>query len=199
MHIDAGGGDTLGAVIIGAVLATLGGFIATRFEAHLRRRERQRSAALLFGEVLSVIELLTSLADESRGRGDPYGGFTLRLTRALRAEIEVYDRNRESLYDLSDPAARARIHSLVARMMLTLEGFFDLTEEIKLAEAALGAMAADEPARAATSERLAVLREQRGQQFDFVVETAGDIKPVIAVVEKLAGRSFATYASIIRP
>jgi hypothetical protein len=149
--------------------------------------------------VLSVIELLTTLANESRGRGDPYGGFTMRMTRAVRSEIEVYHRNRESLYDLSDTAARARIHSLIARLTLTLEGVFDLTQEIALAEAALGAMAADEPARADVSERLAALREQRGLQFDFVVETASGIKPVLASLEKLARQSFATYASIIRP
>jgi len=83
LHVDAGGGDTLAAVIIGAVLATLGGFAATQIEGHLRRRERERSAALLFGEVLSVIELLTNLADQARGRGDPYGGFTMRMTRGL--------------------------------------------------------------------------------------------------------------------
>jgi hypothetical protein len=199
LHLDAGGGETLGAVIVGAVLATLGGFTATQMEGYLRRRERERSAALLFGEVLSVIELLTTLADQARGRGDPYGGFTMRMTRALKREIEVYDRNRESLYDLRDTAARAKIHSLVARLAMTLEGVFDLTDEIALAEAALAAMAPDHPARAEATAQLEALKEQRGSAFDFVVETAGGIKPVIAVLEPLARQSFETYASTIRP
>jgi hypothetical protein len=199
LHLDAGSGETLGAVIVGAVLATLGGFAATQLEAHLRRRERERSAALLFGEVLSVLELMTTLADQARGRGDPYGAFTMRMTRGLKREIEVYDRNRESLLDLRNTAVRAKIHSLAARLTLTLEGVFDLTDEIALAEATLAAMEPDHPGRPAAEERLAALQEQRASAFDFVVETAGDIKPVIALLEPLARQSFETYASTIRP
>jgi hypothetical protein len=199
LHVDPPGGDTLAAVFIGAVLATVGGFAATQLEAHLRRRDRERSAALLFGEVLSVIELLTALADQARGRGDPYGGFTMRMTRALKREIEVYDRNRESLLDLRNTAVRAKIHSLTARLTLTLEGVFDLTDQIALAEATLAAMEPDHQGRAAAEETLAGLREQRASAFDFVVETAGDIKPVIAALEPMARQSFETYASTIKP
>jgi len=199
LHVEAGGGDTLAAVIIGAVLATLGGFAATQLEGRLRRRERERSAALLFGEVLSVIELLATLANDARGRGEPYGGFTMRMTRALKRETEVYDRNRETLYDLRDATARARIHSLMARLTLSLDGIFELTEAIALAEAALGAIALDDPASAEASAQLEALREQRGLSFDFAVETAGEIKPVVAVLENLARQSFETYASTIRP
>jgi hypothetical protein len=121
------------------------------------------------------------------------------MTRALRRETEVYDRNRESLYDLRDATARARIHSLMARLTLSLDGVFDLTEEIALAESALGAMAADDPSGAEASARLEALREQRGLSFDFAVETAREIKPVVAELEKLARQSFETYASNIRP
>jgi hypothetical protein len=199
LHVDAGGGDTLAAVIIGAVLATIGGMAATQIEGHLRRRERERGAALLFGEVLSVIELLTTLADEARGRGDPYGAFTMRMTRSLKREIEVYDRNRESLYELRDVAARARIHSLVARLALTLEGVFDLTDELALAEATLAAMDFGHPGRGDAIERIEMLKEQRGLAFDFLVRTSGEIKPIIAILEPLARQSFATYASTIRP
>jgi hypothetical protein len=41
--------DTLLAVVIGAVLATVSGIAATQLEAYLKRRERERDAALLFG------------------------------------------------------------------------------------------------------------------------------------------------------
>ena len=53
---------TLWAVGIGAVLATVGGFAATRIEEVFRRRERERGAALLFGELLSTIELVAQFA-----------------------------------------------------------------------------------------------------------------------------------------
>jgi hypothetical protein len=94
------GEATLWAVIVGAILATVGGFAATQLEAHFRRRERERSAALLFGEVLSVIEIITVLTNETREHGDPFGPVTSRMLRAVRRETEVYERNRESLYDL---------------------------------------------------------------------------------------------------
>ena len=89
--------ETLLAVLLGAVLATLSGLVATQFEAHLRRRERERDAALLFGELLSTLKVLIDTADRARGQGDPYGPFTIRMWRAVRRELDIYDRNREAL------------------------------------------------------------------------------------------------------
>jgi hypothetical protein len=39
--------ETLWAVVLGALLATLSGLVATQFEAHLRRREREHDAAAM--------------------------------------------------------------------------------------------------------------------------------------------------------
>ena len=58
-------GETLWAVIIGALLATVGGFVATQFERMMHRRERERNAALVCGGVLSALDALTDVA---RGR-----------------------------------------------------------------------------------------------------------------------------------
>ena len=91
------GDETVWAVILGAVLATIGGFLSTTFEASSRRREREHGAALLFGEILSVLELIIGMARAARGRGDPYGTWTMRLLRVVRREAETYERNRESL------------------------------------------------------------------------------------------------------
>jgi hypothetical protein len=193
------GGDTLAAVVIGAVLATLGGFAATQLEGFMRRRERERAAAMLFGEVLSVMEVITTLANQARGIGDPYGGFTMRMMRMLKRESEVYDRNRESLYDLRDTKTRALIHGLMARLTFTLEGVFDITDEIGRAEAVLREMAGDDPARPEAEERLAKLREQRGLVFDGAVEIVEAVKPVVKVLEPLAKQSFEIYASTVRP
>ena len=96
--------ETLWAVILGALLATASGFLATQLEAWFRRRERERNAALLFGEVLSTIALLLEIADDTRGTGDPYGPVTMRMLLAARREIDVYDRNREQRYDRRDAA-----------------------------------------------------------------------------------------------
>ena len=189
--------DTLWAVVIGAVLATVGGFAATQLEQFLRRRERQRGAALLFGEILSVVELLMGLADDSRGRGDPYGQLTMRLLRAMRRETDAYDRNREQLYDLPDAKLRAQIHALMVRLTLTLDGVFDTTDEIAAAEAAPKALGADDPAKAEVLQRLDGLRETRASGFDFAVETVGEIKPIIIMLQPLAKESFKAYATVV--
>lgn len=189
--------QTLWAVIVGAVLATVGGFAATQLEGHFRRRERERSAALLFGEILSVIELITALAGDSRRRGDPYGPLTMRLLRAVRRETDAYDRNRESLYDLRDAKIRAQIHALMVRVTLTLEGVFDTTAEIALAESEAKALDPGDPARAETMHRLDGLLEGRDGAFDFLVETVAETKPVIATLQPLAKESFEAYATVV--
>ena len=162
MILDSGSSaDTLTAVVIGAVLATLGGLVATQLEAILRRREREHSAALLFGEILSVIELLMGFTVDAKARGEPYGPMTMRLIRAIEREIDIYDRNREGLYELRDQATRARIHTMMVRMRASVDGLLDFSGEIAEAEVTLAGMAADHrrtrrPDRAAgRSERAA--------------------------------------------
>ena len=69
MHIDPNDEAFLG-VIIGAMLASLGGLASGRFEARLRRREREQSAAQLFGEILAALKLILRMANDSRAIGD---------------------------------------------------------------------------------------------------------------------------------
>lgn len=189
--------ETLWAVVIGAVLATVGGFAATRVEQYFRRRERQRGAALLFGEILSVIELLMGVADDSRARGDPYGQLTMRLLRATRRETDAYDRNREQLYDLPDAKLRALIHALMVRLTLTLDGIFEGAAAIDAAEATAKTMDAADPARAELLSRLDAMRETRSTGFDFAVETVAEIRPIIAVLQPLAKESFEAYSTVV--
>src|SRR5206468_10988324 len=108
----AHGGETLVAVVLGALLATISGLIANQWETHQRRRERERSAALLLGEVLSTLQVLLESAERIRQRPPPYGPVTRRMLRAARQEIGIYQRNREALVDLRDPALRADLHRL---------------------------------------------------------------------------------------
>jgi len=192
------GAETLWAVILGAVLATGGGFAATQLEAFFRRRERERGAARLFGEILSVLELIARLADEARARGDPYGPLTMRLLRAVRRETEVYDRNRESLYDLRDANLRARIHALMVRMTVALEGVFDATSQIALAQGAASVFHPDDPMRAEAMLRLDILVEERQAAFDFAVESAGQTGPVISALRPLAKQTFDAHALVVR-
>lgn len=186
--------DTLWAVVLGAVLATLGGFAATQMELVMGRRERQRNAALLFGEVLSTLAIIIELAAETRGRGDPYGPVTMRLLRAARREIEVYERNRERLYDLTGGDLRARIHTHIVRLNMPLEGIFDATRE-------LGDVQARQPDGApsdAVAAHIALLNERREAGFDFLIEAGAALRPLIAGLEPLAQHSFEGLGAIAR-
>ena len=113
--------NTLIAVILGAVLATIGGFVATATERYLDKRERERNAALFFGEVLSTLMVILSFAEDTKKVGDPFGPITMRMLRSARREIDIYDRNRESLFYLGDAELRTRIQNLVIRLGMALD------------------------------------------------------------------------------
>ena len=95
--------NTLIAVILGAILATIGGFVATMLERYLDKRERERNAALFFGEILSSLGIILRFADDTKKVGDPYGPVTMRMLLSARNELNLYDRNREIIFDLRDP------------------------------------------------------------------------------------------------
>jgi hypothetical protein len=185
-------------VVIGALLATVGGFAATQLEAVLRRRERERSAALLFGEILSALELTIRIADETRGRGDPYGPFTMRLLRAVRREAETYDRNREQLYDLRDAKTRTQIHGLMVRITLGLEGITDSAAQIGILQSAVYALGPDDPARRDIEGQIAANADARHVTFGFMVDAAAQIKPIIALLRPLARQSFDEHEKLLR-
>jgi len=184
------GTSTLIAVTLGALLATLGGVVATQLENRVRKRERERNAALLFGEILSTMELILKLADESRGRGDPYGPLTMRMVAGARREMDIYDRNREALYDLRDAAIRVRIHGLAIRVAMALDGVLEATPEIAAVELSGKAPGLAKKAKDEIAERLDRMRASRAASFDFALEMAAQIRPVVGELGVLARHSF---------
>lgn len=193
-----GGGDTLWGVLLGALVATLGGFLATQVEGVLRRRERERSAALLFGEILAALELTIRIADESRGRGDPYGPFTMRLLRAVRREAQTYDRNREHLYDLRDARTRAQIHGLMVRLTLALEGIDDSALQIASLQSAANTLPQEDAAREDLAREIEAMTDSRHLTFGFMVDAATQIRPVIAVLRPLSKEAFDEHEAVLR-
>lgn len=177
--------ETLLAVILGAALATAGGFSERQIERNIQRREKERSAALFFGELLSAMRVMMKLANEARGRGDPYGPVTLRFMRSIQREIDIYDRNRETLLDLRLATVRAGISVLIARLSFSLGGVVDATAELASLDAA------------APEERRAALAETRKTAFDFAVETASEITPLLAALAPLAGYDFGATESAL--
>lgn len=112
-------------VILGAILATLGGFVAGRLTAVLERQRRAKLAALICAEVLISLENLSGEIATFHDRGDPFGTLTLRLIRSARREIEFYERNREATFELSNERLRARIHALMTRLAVPLDHIVD--------------------------------------------------------------------------
>jgi hypothetical protein len=190
--------STLWAMVLGAVLATVGGFVTSQLEWYLERRRRQRHAALLFGEVLSTLGTILGLAHGTHGRGDPFGPITLRMLRSAKSEIDIYTRNRETLYDIHDAGLRARIHSLILRINAPLEGVFDATEELQLTEALL--RKSDVPAehRAELDTRRERLSLNREGGYDYLIENAEQIASLVKYLGTIAGRPIGAAADLTR-
>ncbi len=189
LHLDTPG-EALWAVVTGAVLATIGGFVATQLEATMHRRERQRNAALMFGEILSSLGTIARIAEQSRAHGDPYGSVTQRLLRAGLRETETYERNRSALYDLRDAEVRIRIHVMMVQLTLALEGVAESSTRIWAADEAL-----EEPDLAAA--RAAAIRGRRERlvferdgAFDYVLEVAEEITSLVAFLQPIAKVNF---------
>jgi hypothetical protein len=190
--------STLWAVFLGAILATVGGFAATQIEWFFERRRRERNAALFFGEVLSTLTVLLRIANDTRGRGDPYGPLTMRILRTARREIDIYDRNRESLLDLRDSDIRARIHTLTLRIAMPIDNIFDATQELNVVLNQLRSNTLTDAEKAEQEARVAAIRTSRDNGFDFAIEEAQSLQTTIAKLEPIARTSFKNIETIAR-
>lgn len=183
--------DTIWAVVAGAVLATAGGFIATQIEHRVDSNRRERQAALFFGEIMALVGITVGAADRARGIGDPYGPVTMRLLRMVRRELDVYDRNRERLFELRDPALRARIHMTLLRTMMGVEGAIEAAEEVSEIEAELKVNPGmPEPQREHLDARLADQTQRRDGGFDFLILTSANAAKLTKELEPMARVDF---------
>ncbi len=190
--------STIWAVFLGALLATIGGFAATQLEWVLERRRRERNAAIFFGELLTTLNIILTIAGETRGVGDPYGPITLRMLRSAVKEVEIYNRNRETLFDLRDAEMRARIHTLVLRIVMPADGVFDATNEIVNVQGQLKAPALSETDRAELAARLEKLQDTRASAFDTVLESSELLKGVVKKLEPIAKYSYENIDKVVR-
>jgi len=175
-HFDVGSHtETIGAVAVGALLATVGGVAANQLEAYFRRRDRERTAALLLGETLSGLRVLLQGAERARHIGEPYGPFTLRLLHAARRELDIYDRNRESLLDLRNAALRVDVHVVMVSIAMPLDGMID---------SIVNPGGGD--------------NETRDQAFFFILENVAKIKPLVDRLGRIARHRFDDFDRIPR-
>jgi hypothetical protein len=168
--------ETLAAVTLGALVATASGVVANLVEARIHRRERERAAALLFGEVISTARTILDAAVQSMAVGERYGPVTRRMLMAARRELDIYERNRESLLDLRDAQLRVDIHSMMVRLAMPLDGVLASLEQPDAASP-----------------------QARDQGVTFLAETLTKLPPLIARISRLAGQEFDRYEDVFRP
>jgi hypothetical protein len=168
--------STLGAVVLGAVVATIGSFTASWYERRLLRRECEADAALVFAELLRLLSLQIDVVRATHARGDPFGPITIRMTRGVRREVEIYERNRERLFMVRDAVLRPQASALVARLSFAVDRVLDNTDALA--------------ARPDEAER-AELMMGRAQAFEFMVEIADELP---AMVDRFAALARAPLA-----
>ncbi|MCE9521454.1 MAG: hypothetical protein K8S25_03365 [Alphaproteobacteria bacterium] len=191
--------DTLWAVFAGAVLATAGGFIATQIEHRVDSKRRERQAALFFGEIMALLGVTVGSATRARGIGDPFGPVTMRLLRMIRRELDVYDRNRERLFELRDPALRARIHVTLLRTMMGVEGALESAAEVHQIDAELKINPTMPlPQREHLQSRMADQCRLRDGGFDFLIEASEQAGKLTKELEPVARVDFQTLVRATR-
>lgn len=186
--------DTLLAVVVGAMLATIGGLIGEHYEDIIERRRRQRDAARFFGEILGSIDALVDRAIQTQQFGDPWGPVTMRLFKTAMREAEVYDRNRERLFDIQDTELRARIHYHVISEIFPLEAIIEGSEHItRLSDLLDEGGALSEERRKRLTERLQIWLNSRATGLSFISNERQKTPDIRRELERLARVTFATY------
>lgn len=173
-----GGASTLIGVVVGAVVATLGSFAASWYERRLLRREREKDAALVFAEMLRTLGLQIAVVRAAHARGDPFGPITIRMARAVRREVDIYDRNRERLFVVQDAGLRPKASALMARLTFAIERVLDNTDAL---------------AGSPSEEERDELAAGREQAFEFLVETADELPALVDRFAALAGTRLADF------
>jgi hypothetical protein len=185
-------------VILGAFLATAGGSLTAQLEQRIEQNRRERNAALFFGEVLSTLKTVLRLADETKQIGDPFGQVTLRMLRSARREIDLYDRNRESLLDLRNARLRARIHTLMLRVAMPLDGIVDASQEIAQFEMQLRSKNLEAEDRAEIETHTAAIAERRVSGYDYMQESIALIEGILGDLGPLAHHIFGSNDDVVR-
>ncbi len=191
--------DTLWAIAAGAVLATVGGVTASQLEHRVDTNRARRQAALFFGEIMAMLSIVVTSAERAKGIGDPFGPVTMRLLRTVRREIDVYDRNRERLFELPDPALRARIHMVLLRATMGVEGAIEAAAEVVALETELKLnpnMSNEQ--RSHLQTRLADQLSRREGGFEFLSESAAQARALTKELEPVAGVDFTTLAKAVQ-
>ena len=177
-------------IVIGALLATLGGLAGSQLEWYFERSRREHDSALLFAELLSTLKILLDLAADTKKVGDPYGPITLRMLRSARREIDIYERNRENLLALRNGELRAKIHTTVLRLAMPIDGIFDSSQALEALALQLRTPNLPAQERSELETRMATIRDNREAGFTFIMETSNtQLKDAVTQLMGYGGQS----------
>jgi hypothetical protein len=191
--------DTIWAIVAGAILATTGGLIATQLEHRFDTKRRERESALFFGEIMTMVRMTAEAAERARGIGDPFGPVTMRLLRMVRRELDVYDRNRERLFELKDPIMRAHIHRTLLRTMMGVDGTIESANEAAELEDEILSSPDMAPQRLEVlTRRMEDQKERRNLSFDFLNEMSQSAVDLAKKLEPIARVDFDTLLKAAR-
>lgn len=183
--------DTLLAVFIGAILATGGALVAEIIQERTNRKRRERDAARFFGDILVSIDRILDFAFRSQGIGDKWGGVTIRLFKTALKEAEVYERNRERLFDILDMELRGQIHSHFLTETFPIEAMIENTEEISDIEKALDAdVKPSKKQITALKAQLKALQDAREVGLEALIREHGKTDALCKDMEKIAQVKF---------
>jgi hypothetical protein len=111
----AGPVQTLLALILGAVLAAVGGFAATQVGIWIDRSRRAKDAALWGGEILAGVGTLRRLAEAAGFETNSLIHWYVACWVVARREIDVYDRNSDLLFSFVNADLKAGLHGFIIR------------------------------------------------------------------------------------
>ena len=173
--------NTFWAVFLGAILATIGGFGATQAEWILERKRRERNAAIFFGELLTTMNIILTIADETRSVGDPYGPITLRMLRsAVKGSRHLQPQPRDPVRPARCRTARPHPHAGVADRDARRRRLRHDQRDRARSRAFSRSPGLTLDDRAELDERLERLNAQpRIGAFDTIVESSTQLKSVV--------------------
>ena len=184
--------DTLLAVILGAVLATGGALVAEIIQDRLARNRREREAARFFGEVITSIDAILDLAISSRNIGHPWGRVTQRFFETALREAAVYERNRERLFEIRDPALRFEINGHVLRETVPISALLEQTQSISEGELQLAYETLAPHLRKSLENECAQHMADREESLEALLYQRAKSPEIVARLEKLARVDFKT-------
>ena len=192
--------DTLLAVTVGAVLATLGALFAELIEDRMNRKRSERDAARFFGEILTTMGRTIDMALASQKIGDPWGPVTQRMFRMAQREAGVYERNRERLFQIDDMGLRARIHQHFLTEYFPIEAIVESSAAIDELRRGMENDAGMDAARRMREEtRLAGQELMRQRAAELLVFEREKTRGICSDLERIAKASFALPTEFAAP